>query len=181
VAPAGDGADLGDKLICVYVKDFSDEASVWRVLARIRDCLGRSAVIAGFKPDIFTILGLYKDNEYGIDPVIYREHEHPLGLVKKNARATNVGEAAEEAAAGKAEAVAEQPYSACYLDSSPETSEEENENNMKVQSRASKASETAEEAAAEDDTEAVAEQPYGANYLNDSAGKSENENKKRKT
>ena len=71
-------------VICVYVKNFRDEADVERVL---RGLLTVADVRGGFKPDFMTYLGVYKDpaqcahpNLAKIKPTIYPDM---LSRVKK--------------------------------------------------------------------------------------------------
>ncbi|KAG6850184.1 hypothetical protein C0991_010684 [Blastosporella zonata] len=76
-APAGTGASAkvspareGEPhVICVYVDDYSDAEKV----GRVRDALRRVGVRwrIGFKPDIYTHLGIYKENEWRIRPSRY--------------------------------------------------------------------------------------------------------------
>jgi len=56
-------------VVCVYVEDYSDGAEV----GRVRDALRRAGVRwrIGFKPDVYTHLGIYKGNEWRIRPSRY--------------------------------------------------------------------------------------------------------------
>ncbi|GLB41330.1 putative chromosome 11 open reading frame 68 [Lyophyllum shimeji] len=56
-------------VVCVYVEDYSDGAEV----GRVRDALRRAGVRwrIGFKPDVYTHLGIYKGNEWMIRPSRY--------------------------------------------------------------------------------------------------------------
>ncbi|KAG6877625.1 hypothetical protein C0993_005537 [Termitomyces sp. T159_Od127] len=56
-------------VVCVYVEDYSDEAEVGRVRESLRRVGVRWKI--GFKPDIYTHLGIYKANEWKIRPSRY--------------------------------------------------------------------------------------------------------------
>lgn len=60
-------------LCCVYVKDFSDRANVKRVLLALKG-LGMK-LRCGFKPDIFTELNIYNNNEWKLKTTIYSVKE----------------------------------------------------------------------------------------------------------
>ncbi|KAG6901010.1 hypothetical protein C0995_002529 [Termitomyces sp. Mi166 len=66
VSPARPGEP---HVVCVYVEDYSDAAEV----GRVREALRRVGVRwkIGFKPDIYTHLGIYKTNEWKIRPSRY--------------------------------------------------------------------------------------------------------------
>lgn len=76
-APAGVGARAkvspahpGEPhVVCVYVEDYSNEAEVNRVREALRKVGVRWKI--GFKPDIYTHLGIYKTNEWRIRPSRY--------------------------------------------------------------------------------------------------------------
>lgn len=64
-------------LICIYCADFSNEGEVRRVLTTLMDKLTSEheeskSVIRGFKPDIFTDLNIYSQNEHGLSCTIHR-------------------------------------------------------------------------------------------------------------
>jgi hypothetical protein len=71
---ATDDGRPGERLICIYTKDFRDENDVLRVLQEIKtmDLLpsGRSIY---YKSDAFTYLDLYKETaqEYGLQASLY--------------------------------------------------------------------------------------------------------------
>jgi len=57
-------------VICIYVPDYTDEDEVMRV----RDCLKsiiKQKYKLSFKPDIFSILSIYRNNKHNISPTIY--------------------------------------------------------------------------------------------------------------
>jgi len=56
-------------LCCIYVSDFADRAEVRRVLLALRQ-LGME-IKCGFKPDVFTMLGINSGNEWRLKPTIY--------------------------------------------------------------------------------------------------------------
>ena len=57
-------------VICVYVANWTCRDEVMRVRSELSE-LGVEEPIS-FKPDIYTILGIYKNNEWGIPPTILR-------------------------------------------------------------------------------------------------------------
>ena len=57
-------------VICVYNEDFTDIQAVKRVLRGLRD-LGISWPVQ-YKPDLFTRLGVYSGNKWGLNPILYR-------------------------------------------------------------------------------------------------------------
>mmetsp|Transcript_18526 Transcript_18526/g.21384 ORF Transcript_18526/g.21384 Transcript_18526/m.21384 type:complete len:361 (+) Transcript_18526:201-1283(+) len=61
-------------LCCVYVSDFSDQTQVKRVLIALKDDLGFH-IKCGFKPDIFTELGIETNNKWKLEPTIYKVKE----------------------------------------------------------------------------------------------------------
>ncbi|KAL3794825.1 hypothetical protein ACHAW5_004347 [Stephanodiscus triporus] len=60
-------------LCCIYVSDFADRAEVRRVLLVLRQ-MGME-IKCGFKPDVFTMLGINSGNEWRLKPVIYTVDE----------------------------------------------------------------------------------------------------------
>ena len=56
-------------VICVYTEDFDNEEEVWAVEKSLRK-LGITDVLH-YKPNIYTTLGIYLGNEWGIRPTIY--------------------------------------------------------------------------------------------------------------
>merc|ERR1719209_217298 len=59
----------GEHVICVYNTDYKDTEQVMRV-----ENLMRSAGVATnltYKPDIFSALGIYRNNKWGFRPTIY--------------------------------------------------------------------------------------------------------------
>jgi hypothetical protein len=56
-------------VICVYNEDFTDEADVKRIEKGLRE-LGIHIKMS-YKADIFTTLGIYAKNDFGIRPTIY--------------------------------------------------------------------------------------------------------------
>ena len=71
VSSARGNGSMGDQnhVICVYSKDFTDEAGVMALEARLRGLGIRCRLV--YKPDAFTYLGVYRRNEWGLSPVIY--------------------------------------------------------------------------------------------------------------
>merc|ERR1712025_319636 len=59
----------GDHVICVYNTDYRDTGQVMKVENIIRS-IGVSTDLT-YKPDIFSALGIYRNNEWGFRPTIY--------------------------------------------------------------------------------------------------------------
>ena len=59
------------QLICVYVRDSADQKEVGRVLSTLQR-LGCPTVV--YKMDLYTHLGIYRGNQWGLDPCLYRPH-----------------------------------------------------------------------------------------------------------
>ena len=74
IAPAQDSMQGGKVVLCcIYVYDFADRAEVRRVLLALQE-LGMN-VRSGFKPDIFTELNINGENEWRLEPTIFRVEE----------------------------------------------------------------------------------------------------------
>jgi len=73
VAPAMDNPDP-IVICCVYVSDFSNRAEVRRVLIALQQ-LGLKTKMCGFKPDVYTMLGIDSGNEWRLKPTIYSVDE----------------------------------------------------------------------------------------------------------
>mmetsp|Transcript_34801 Transcript_34801/g.44390 ORF Transcript_34801/g.44390 Transcript_34801/m.44390 type:complete len:223 (+) Transcript_34801:79-747(+) len=56
-------------LICVYTNDFTDEEDVFRVRSALRNLGFRNRL--NYKPDIYTHLGIYQNNQWGLKPSFY--------------------------------------------------------------------------------------------------------------
>ena len=70
VSSALEDSDDDDRhVICVYCRDFTDEAGVAELENRLRQ-LGIRCRLS-YKPDVFTYLGVYRNNEWGLRPTIY--------------------------------------------------------------------------------------------------------------
>ena len=78
IAPAG-GVDASATVVCcVYVHDFAARREVRRVLRALQGEIGGSGVEvrAGFKPDVFTMLGITgQTNEWRLETTIYKVAE----------------------------------------------------------------------------------------------------------
>jgi len=59
----------GEHVICVYNMDYQDTEQVMRVENLVR-CAGVATVL-NYKPDIFSALGIYRNNKWGFRPTIY--------------------------------------------------------------------------------------------------------------
>jgi len=66
--PGGDPAHVA----CVYTRDWTDEPDVRRVRAALRDRCGIHWRIS-YKPDIYTLLGIFAKNNLKIKPTVYTE------------------------------------------------------------------------------------------------------------
>ena len=66
---AAQSPDRDEHVICVYCDDFAAREDVQRVVACLQAC--GLQVRSGFKPDIFTLLGIYANNPWGLDATIY--------------------------------------------------------------------------------------------------------------
>jgi len=73
IAPAMAKPENESILCCVYVRDCSVRSEVKRVLLALQG-LGIQ-VKAGFKPDVFTSLGIYANNEWRLEPTLYKVTE----------------------------------------------------------------------------------------------------------
>jgi hypothetical protein len=73
VAPA---KDISEPVVvcCIYVSDFSNRAEVRRVLIALQN-LGLETKICGFKPDVYTMLGINSNNKWRLEPTIYSVKE----------------------------------------------------------------------------------------------------------
>jgi hypothetical protein len=72
ISPALDNPEFAI-LCCIYVSDFADRADVRKVLLALQQ-LGME-VKCGFKPDVFTMLGINSGNEWRLKPTIYTVDE----------------------------------------------------------------------------------------------------------
>jgi len=63
-------------VICVYVDDSTDQREVKRVLDVLRKDLGITTPgLSRFKPDIYTYIGVYSGNPWGLSPALYTAKE----------------------------------------------------------------------------------------------------------
>lgn len=56
-------------VICVYTEDFTNEEQVRAVEIGLRK-VGVTSVMR-YKPDVYTTLGIYRNNRWGLKPTIY--------------------------------------------------------------------------------------------------------------
>ena len=61
-------------VICVYTEDFTNEEEVWAAEKSLRK-LGITERLY-YKPNIYTTVGIYRENEWGIRPTIYQSRAH---------------------------------------------------------------------------------------------------------
>jgi len=73
IAPTADLPLTERAVCCVYVHDFADRAEVQRVL-RALQLLGMD-VTSGFKPDVYTELNIMRDNQWRLEPTMYKVNE----------------------------------------------------------------------------------------------------------
>ena len=59
----------GEHVICVYNTDYQDTEQVMRVENLVRSA--GVATVLNYKPDIFSALGIYRNNKWGFRPTIY--------------------------------------------------------------------------------------------------------------
>jgi hypothetical protein len=65
-------------VICVYVDDYTNKQDVDELRRALR--LGAGVIWKiGFKPDVYTLLGIYKGNEWGIRPSRYHDADDYRG------------------------------------------------------------------------------------------------------
>ncbi|KAG2468999.1 CK068 protein, partial [Polypterus senegalus] len=81
-APASDGKHV----ICVYNETFTDEEDVMKLDATIRS-IGIKCPLY-YKPDIYTYLGIYRNNRWKLCPTIY-ESKFDLECVPRRSQITN--------------------------------------------------------------------------------------------
>ena len=67
--PCVHDTDAANYVICVYTDDFTRKGDVWAAENRLRE-LGITETLR-YKPDVYTTLGIYVGNEWGIRPTIY--------------------------------------------------------------------------------------------------------------
>lgn len=59
-------------VICVYTEDFTNEEQV-RVVEKGLRKIGITAEMR-YKPDVYTTLGIYRNNPWGLKPTIYTSY-----------------------------------------------------------------------------------------------------------
>ncbi|XP_064120524.1 UPF0696 protein C11orf68 homolog [Macrobrachium nipponense] len=71
VSPVDDvtGAFQRKHVVCVYNRDFTDRSAVEKLDNSIRNAGVKCTMT--YKPDIYTYLGIYRNNKWGIKPTIY--------------------------------------------------------------------------------------------------------------
>ncbi|XP_018408379.1 PREDICTED: UPF0696 protein C11orf68 homolog [Nanorana parkeri] len=73
-------------VICVYTCDFTDEESIMQTDAVIRSSGVKCPLF--YKPDVYTHLGIYRNNQWQICPTIY-ESRYDLECIPRRSRVTN--------------------------------------------------------------------------------------------
>merc|ERR1712142_601346 len=61
-------------MVSVYTKDFTDEDNVFQVEKALRKIPIKHQLT--YKPDLFSALGIYRDNKYKLRPTIYSSRWH---------------------------------------------------------------------------------------------------------
>lgn len=69
--------EAGGHVIGVYTRDYSNREDVMRVRRALSD-LGFTATLT-YKPEIYTVLGIYPNNPHGLRPSVYSEAGYPSG------------------------------------------------------------------------------------------------------
>jgi hypothetical protein len=77
IAPTGGLPPSNAVMCCVYVRDFSVSAELKRVLQELQALMAphRVKVIAGFKPDAFTLLHINSNNKWRLPVTIHAVEE----------------------------------------------------------------------------------------------------------
>lgn len=73
-------------VICVYTEDFTDEENIMQTDAAIRSS-GVKCLLT-YKPDAYTYLGIYRNNQWQICPTIY-ESRYDLECIPRRSRVIN--------------------------------------------------------------------------------------------
>ncbi|XP_040265889.1 UPF0696 protein C11orf68 homolog [Bufo bufo] len=73
-------------VICVYTEDFTDEEAIMQTDAVIRSS-GVKCLLT-YKPDVYSYLGIYRNNQWQICPTIY-ESRFDLECIPRRSRVTN--------------------------------------------------------------------------------------------
>jgi hypothetical protein len=73
-------------VVCVYVKDSTDQQEVLRVLTALQDDLGITSGLSSFKPDIYTDLGIYSGNQFRLKPSLYSNAKDIFSWTFENKR-----------------------------------------------------------------------------------------------
>lgn len=68
----------GEHVVCVYVDDYTDKKDVDALRKALRLRAGVFQEI-GFKPDVYTWLGIYKGNNFGLRPSRYHDLDYKKG------------------------------------------------------------------------------------------------------
>ena len=61
-------------MVSVYTRDFTDEGNVFAVEAALRSVPIKLNL--SYKPDLYSVLGIYRNNKYGLRPTIYYSQFH---------------------------------------------------------------------------------------------------------
>ena len=104
IATDSDGGK-GTRLICIYTKDFSDEADVKRVVLQLQkmDLLPKNGYSIHYKCDAYTYLNIYSTNEYGLAASLYASKDVLEGKMKATTSANSQATGQKRAAASSAE------------------------------------------------------------------------------
>jgi len=65
-------SDKNDYMVFIYTTDFMDEEMIFKVEKALRRC--QIKVQMSYKPDIFSVLGIYRHNRFNLRPTIYQSN-----------------------------------------------------------------------------------------------------------
>lgn len=61
------------RVICIYIADFRDKSEMRRVACALKELGDGFRLASGFKPDVFTEIGLFANGQYKLAPTIDQE------------------------------------------------------------------------------------------------------------
>ena len=65
------------RIISVHTEDFTDEENVFEVEKMLRQIPVKRSLT--YKPDMFSVIGIYRNNKYNLKPVIYSRYKSHHG------------------------------------------------------------------------------------------------------
>ena len=66
-------------MISVHTEDFTDEENVFEVEKMLRQIPVKRSLT--YKPDMFSVIGIYRNNKYNLKPVIYSRYKYMLSIL----------------------------------------------------------------------------------------------------